>query len=247
MISDLEDVDSMMICELSLNISDEVYSLTLELSAEYIAETLNDLQSIQRVGRVVVKKEDNRDETGVITFTIIFLTGFGVTESDIPELTVSSFPFPCGNASQTVRIEVVQELTIPESFKVGFNDGVPVPRFSSNLPLSVSSEEMEAEISNLFAWQCEITPLQRSVFYNATYEDGLGRDNTTSFCGHYSAKNPRTVWQSDDIDSTIKVTRNGYVSVLVDSKLSPNVIYVGNQNISKPHSWLLPVVKDWAE
>ena len=221
-ISHMGDVDRMIICDISLNISDEVYSLMPEFPADYIAESLNDLQSIQRIGHVVVEKEDDRDGTGVVTFTIIFLTNFGTTESDIPEIIVSSIPFSCGNASQTVTIEVVQQLTIPESFKVGFNDSFRVPRFTSDLLLSASSEELGNEISNLFAWQCETTPLQGSIVYNATYEES-GGDNTTSFCGHYSAKNPVTIWQAGG-NSDIKVSRNGYVSYFIDSKLSPKVM-----------------------
>ena len=232
------DVDGMIICGLSVNISDEVYTLIPEFTAEYIAQSLNDLQSIQRIGYVVVEKEDNRDETGVISFTIIFLTNFGTTESDIPEITVSSIPFSCGNASQTVTIEVVQQLTIPESFKVGFNDSFRVPRFTGDLLLNAPSEELGNKISSLFAWQCETTPLQGSIVYNATYEE-IGQDNTTSFCGHYSAKNPVTIWQAEG-NSDIKVSRNGYVSDFIDPKLSPNVIVFVFKNVCRNLSVTAP-------
>ena len=213
-VSQLGEMDQIN-CEISVNISDEAIFLMPESIANDVAEMLNDLQSIQRVGRVVVQKEDNRNETGVITFTIIFLTKFGTAESDMPEITVNPTPGSCGNTSQTVKIELVQELTVPESFQVGFNDNGRQQRFTNSLPLNVSAEEMEAEITDLFAWQCETTRPRGTVIYNATYETSSesARDNTTSFCGHYSLKNPGVIWPGEnDEDSTIEVSRNGYVS-----------------------------------
>ena len=204
-------------CEISVNISNEAILSMPESSANDIAELLNGLQSIQRIGRVVVQREDNRNETGMITFTVIFLTRFGTAESDIPAITVNPTPTSCGNTSNhTVEIELVQELTIPESFKVGFNDSNRQQRFTSSLPLNVSAEEMEAEITNLFAWQCETTHSRGTILYNDTYETSSEstRDNTTSFCGRYSLKNPGTIWSGENNeDSTIEVGRNGYVSV----------------------------------
>ena len=199
-------------CEISVNISNEAILLMPESSANDIAEMLNGLQSIQRIGQVVVQREDNRNETGMITYTVIFLTRFGTAESDIPAITVNPTPTSCGNTSQTVEIELVQELTVPESFKVGFNDNNRQQRFTSSLPLNVSAEEMEAEITNLFAWQCERTHSRGTVLYNDTYETSSEstRDNTTSFCGRYSLKNPGTIWSGED--NTIEVSRNGYVS-----------------------------------
>ena len=203
-------------CEISLNVSNEAILLMSESTANDVAEMLNDLQSIQRVGHVLVQREDNRNETGVITtFTIIFLTKFGTAESDIPVITVNPTPASCGNTSQTVEIELVQELTVPESFKVGFTDNDRQQRFTNSLPLNVSAEEVEAEITDLFAWQCETTPPRGTVLYNATYETSSEstRDNTTSFCGHYSLKNPGIIWPGENNeDSTIEVSRNGYVS-----------------------------------
>ena len=210
-------------CEISVNISNEAILLMPESSANDIAELLNGLQSIQRIGRVVVQREDTRNQTGMITFTVILLTRFETAESDIPEITVNPALAPCGNTSQTVEIELVQELTVPESFKVGFNDSNRQQRFTSSLPLNVSAEAMEAEITNLFAWQCETTPSRGTVLYNATYETSSEstRDNTTSFCGRYSVKNPGTIWPGENNeDSTIEVGRNGYVSVFDVSSLA---------------------------
>ena len=199
-------------CNISLNIFNEAILLMPESSANDIAELLNGLQSIQKIGQVVVQREDNRNETGVVTFTVIFLTRFGTAESDIPAITVNPTPTSCGNTSQTVEIELVQEITVPESFKVGFNDSNRQQRFTSSLPLNVSAEEMEAEITNLFAWQCETICSRGTVLYNNTYETSSEstRDNTTSFCGRYSLKNPGTIWSGED--NTIEVSRNGYVS-----------------------------------
>ena len=210
-VSQLGEMD----CEISLNISNEAIFLMPESTADDVAEILNGLQSIQRVGRVVVQREDNRNETGVITFTITFLSKFGTGQSDIPEITVNPTPASCGNTSQTAEIELVQELTVPESFQVGFNDNDRQQRFTNSLPLNVSAEEMKAEITDLFAWQCETTRSRGTVLYNATYETSSEstRDNTTSFCGHYSVKNPGIIWPGENVeDSTIEVSRNGYVS-----------------------------------
>ena len=210
-VSQLGEMD----CQISVNISNEAIFLMPESTPNDVAEILNGLQSIQRVGHVVVQREDNRNETGVITFTIIFLTKFGTAESDIPEITVNPTPASCGNTNQTVEIELVQELTVPESFQVGFNDNDRQQRFTNSLPLNVSAEEMKAEITDLFAWQCETTRPRGTVLYNATYETSSEstRDNTTSFCGHYSVKNPGIIWPGENVeDSTIEVSRNGYVS-----------------------------------
>ena len=221
-VSQLGEMDQIN-CEISVNISNEAIFLMPESTANDVAEMLNSLQSIQRVGRVLVQREDNRNETGVITVTIIFLTKFGTAESDIPEITVNPTPASCGNTSQTVEIELVQELTVPESFKVGFNDSNRQQRFTNSLPLNVSAEEVEAEITDLFTWQCETTPPRGAVLYNATYETSSEstRDNMTSFCGHYSLKNPGIIWPGDNNeDSTVAVSRNGYVSVFAVNSLA---------------------------
>ena len=73
-------------------------------------------------------------------------------------------------------------------------------------------------ITNLFAWQCEITRPRGTVLYNATYETSSEStlDNMTSFCGHYSLKNPGVIWPGENSeDSTIAVSRNGYVRLSV--------------------------------
>ena len=210
-VSQLGEMD----CEIFLNISNEAIFIMPESTANDVAEILNDLQSIQRVGHAVVQKEDNRNETGVITFTIIFLSKFGTGQSNIPEITINPTPASCGNTSQTVEIELVQGLTVPESFQVGFNDNDRQQRFTNSLPLNVSAEEMKAEITDLFAWQCETIRPRGTVLYNATYETSSEstRDNTTSFCGHYSVKNPGIIWPGENVEeSTIEVSRNGYVS-----------------------------------
>ena len=212
-------------CNISLNISNEAILLMPESSDNDIAELLNGLQSIQRIGRVIVQKVDNRNVTGMITFTVIFLTRFGTAESDIPAITVNPTPTSCGNTSQTVEIELVQEITVPESFKVGFNDSNRQQRFTSSLPLNVSAGEMEVEITNLFAWQCETICSQGTELYNDTYEisSESTRDNTTSFCGRYSLKNPGTIWPGENNeDSTIEVGTNGYVSVFDVNSLACN-------------------------
>ena len=196
-------------------------------------QLLNGVESIQSVGRVeVLKKYGDDDSTELY---IVFLTPYGFVHSDIPELSLASESFDCIHSdfdidtnttnttyfTLTASIETTQNLTYPNGFKLGFEQRVQDPRFTPFLPLSTTAEQLTEELTTLFAWQCtnqltEQSPMDQQSFalLHRSYEEDNGesrRDDTTSFCGHYSLENPRTVWDTS-VDNGIKVDQYRYVS-----------------------------------
>ena len=204
-----------MEAEICFDIGDELVSFYPDYPSEYIENMLNEVESIKAIGYVEVIKEEV--ETYGFYFTVIFLSRFGVTESEIPLLSISNSSSPlCNQTLYDITIEKIQSLTIPESFNLGFNDTYP-PRYTSYLPYDVTLDTLRSEITDLFAWECEVSPSPSSLLFQDSYEEE-SRDNSTSFCGHYSAKNPTTIWANQNNPINIVLYKEVNLHVYVPTK-----------------------------
>ena len=168
--------------------------------------------------RVVAKFLEEK-HSGVVGVSFSFVS-LAVREEDVPKITVNSQEsvFGCVNLNNEtdpidesllgvkVELKTIQNLTVPESFKIGYENlniksGM---RFTDDLPLDMKADELESSIFDLFGWGCRITSNIDQIQVHAyhTYEDmdlsgARGTlDVTTSFCGHASLRGPGLVWIS---------------------------------------------------
>lgn len=203
-------------------------TISSDMSSNELEDLLNDLSAVQRVGAVrVIKDYRNSDyfqPSGDLNvqFTIVFVTPVTVQQSDIPELTLTggSNVINCVNLdadvnatnttdeeySISVSIETTQNLTYPKGFNLGFEQPGQPPRYTPNFLPNVTSDSIQTEVSNLFAWKCDsnVDALSENslILYHADYESSNenNRDNETAFCGHYSERNPGVVWNDGDLN-----------------------------------------------
>ena len=177
-----------------------------------LAEALNGIPLVRDIGRVEVEKREGGDFD--ITFVVVFVTRFGTPDALIPRITpYNSTQVVCpvsntsSNASGSNILEVsvrrTQNLTYPESFNVGFDAEGSVPRFTPDLSPATSAGELQANLSRLFAQECDVQP--EGIFENEarvieyqSYESSSHdrREFSTSFCGRYSEHNPYNVWSN---------------------------------------------------
>ena len=165
---------------------------------------------------------DSQDQEVRIRFLFISVTAL---EDDIPEITVNSDQsiFDCVNLNNetdpidesvlSVRVELytVQNLTVPDSFKIGYENLniMSGRRFTNNFPVDVTADRLQSAVFDLFGWGCSnqsSDQLRQQIAVYQTYEnmDRGGAngelDVTTSFCGHGSLRSPRVVWIGTPID-----------------------------------------------
>ena len=165
--------------------------------------------------------EEKHSRVVGVSFSFVSLT---LKEEDLPKITVNSRKsvFGCVNLnSETdpideallgvkVELNTIQNLTVPESFKIGYENlniksGM---HFTEDFPLDVEAYELESSIFDLFGWGCTITSNIKDIQVHAyhTYEDmdqsgARGElDLTTSFCGHASLRAPGLVWISRPLE-----------------------------------------------
>ena len=165
--------------------------------------------------------DQHSQEVGV-RFSFISLTAF---EEDVPEITINSDQtiFDCVNLNNetdpidesvlSVRVELntVQNLTVPDSFKIGYENLniMSGRRFTNNFPIDITADRLQRAVFDLFGQGCtnqSNDQLQQQIAVYQTYENmDLGGANgvldvTTSFCGHGSLRRPRRVWIGTPID-----------------------------------------------
>lgn len=201
-------------------------------SAEELQDILNEVQVISAVGHVTVQKGGYTGLSGEfwssdesVEITVIFLTRLGLVVSDMITIAVSTENTSCiadnENSTQhalTVSMETVQTLSYPASYDIGFDISSQLQRRSQPLPLNASAETLRGELTEMLSWGCmEEDNLDAKTLIYEDYEDsgrGIRRDNSTSFCGLYSERNPYQIW-SETGDEPFSVNEIPYVSSTV--------------------------------
>lgn len=161
---------------------------------------------------------------------VIFVTRLGVEPSEVPVFkleqdtsvdcldvsTNSSFPV-------LAALKMTQKLTYAKGFKVGFdstrmydsdttqrhgrfgsdNTRTQSQRFTPYLPLNISRQDFQMELTHLLTTQCDYSSLHSNrnirILFNDSYESrGRGIDHSTAFCGMRSKRSPVRVWKDSN-------------------------------------------------
>ena len=163
------------------NITQELLSSD---NASTIEQALNDLEEIQRIGKVSVML--NITGNTMDLFVII-----ASNHENLPSIKVLN----CTNASTSV----VQKLWLPKNFSLSFNTS----RKTNVLSTNISADNLLLELKNLFSTTCDISSTG-SVFFRDSYDvAGIKRfqsygtlvNNREPYCGSYSIKNPTVLWR----------------------------------------------------
>lgn len=100
-------------------------------------------------------------------------------------------------------LSTTQRLMYPKGFNLSFDS----LRYTPNLPLGVSKEEVEAALNDLLVWQCVYPPFQAdSILAHHSYEDDPyavrdnGEDIPRAYCGHYSRQSPEAILDDMELD-----------------------------------------------
>jgi hypothetical protein len=166
-----------LLYQLSFN-ENATSTLTEDDVESTITSSLNDLQSVQMMGSVLVKMNKSADPDA-IELTIIF-----ISEMDpIPDVYVINHT----NYTSTIS----QPAFVPSYFTVGF-DSIrqtdPIPSIDS--PVNVSDK-----IIDLFATKCQRSGAENIFFINS-YETGSHDNTVEPYCGRFSNKNPTYIFRS---------------------------------------------------
>ena len=181
------------------NITDTLY-FTLKMTANDMEEALNDIQAIQSIGKMVVKKDNT-----TLTTSFILLSSINTAADFIPilELESENITLACLNLFSNTNYSVMasliltQKLKLAEGFYIGYNHTHSI-RFTPVLPPNTTWIEFEEEMNELLKWVCEYpTPsASLSILYSNSFEGNHSDiDNSTAFCGGQSKKNPGLVWE----------------------------------------------------
>ena len=168
--------------------------------------------------RVAAEFFEDQSSQGVgVRFLFISVTAL---QEGVPEIIINSDEsiFDCYNLNNetdpidesalSVRVELntVQNLTIPDSFKIGYENLniMSGRRFTNDFPIDVTADQLQSTFFDLFGWGCTnqfSDQLQQQIEVYQTYENmdrGGARDGVldvkTSFCGHGSLNSPGLVW-----------------------------------------------------
>jgi len=183
-------------------------------------EQLNNVNLIAMIGTVLVTKTGHSGSasefwsstSSVINFDIVFATNYGVSDGDIPTISVAS-PITCsGNSSLSLSAtgEVIQSASVPASFMVGFNRTLSgQPRYTSPIPANATEADATEKLNHLLTWGCDVDDdisTKSDVF--ETYETSTTtRSHPNAFCGFQSLENPGVVR-----DTTYALSTRPYVS-----------------------------------
>ncbi len=196
-------MDQATVC---LNVGDEAISFDVGASSEDIASSVNELPSVQSIGYIEVFQDEYERDDNFVHLTFVFVS---ISESSLPLLSVNSDPPNCNQSLFTVTVETVQNLTVPQSINLGFDDSV-VPRYTNYLPVEeLTSDAIHEEVTSLFGSVCDETSVlpSKRIRFAASYEDSdeESRDDSTSFCGLFSLRSPGTLWE-DSGEELIAIT-----------------------------------------
>ena len=222
------DQDSNISCAMTLgifinnilqeNVTVSPFLSTLEL--EYELRKLNNSCGISVLKSGYEGKSDmfwNNEDT-LINLVLVHWPCDIPSADGIPMLVVTSNPTCNGNATDDFEIEftseILQNMSYPDSFALGFNKDLTIERFTEQLPLNTSGQAIQEALTGLLSWDCTTEDnldgkTKRYYSYEDSESGGVG-DNTTSFCGFYSKNNPRTIWEGPQ---TYSLSMTPYVSL----------------------------------
>ncbi len=180
------------------------FPLSLYANLDEIEETINDIEAVQRFGRIAVFQYDKGQDLEIV---FLFVTDHILARSsNIPifELESEYIPITCHDSAEDSDILVVaslfttQDAVYPTSFTVGFGNTAS-PRFTPHLPMNVSGHQFQVELRNLLSQECTYDPLLSDIriLFHDSYEDQLySPESSTGYCGRFSKQNPRIVWEN---------------------------------------------------
>ena len=165
-------------------------SLTQELSSDdnatTIEQSLNDLETITKIGKVSVRLNVTNDSMKVV---IIIVSGF----KNLPLIEVHNYT----NAST----RLLQKAWFPPtSFYLSFFNN---SRMTRPFSVNTTTRNLSVELMSIFTTACDISgPMD--VFFNDTYDvrgttrysfNGVLDSRKEPYCGRYSIRNPFIIWR----------------------------------------------------
>ena len=136
-------------CDIIVTIGNDTVPLNPDTLPSDLQTMLDGTEAMQGVGGVLVEKRAWQDEgVSLVIFRLTFLTGMGVTQSDIPNIDVVT----CSEDFYSIAHLFVQNLTTP-IFQLGFPDSMRQTR-----PLSVinmTTDDLQTELEMLLSSECE--------------------------------------------------------------------------------------------
>ena len=174
----------------------DTLSYTLRMTPSEMEDALNDLETIQNFGKIVVKRNNKTFGT-----TFILLSRLNSSTSlPILQLESEKITLSCSSSANYIimaSLILTQNLTLAEGFYIGYNHTHSI-RFTPVLPPNITQIEFEEEMNEMLKWVCEYpTPsASLSILYSNNFEGNHSDiDNSTAFCGGQSKKNPGLVWE----------------------------------------------------
>ena len=205
-------------CSATFRLSKSGTTQTIMMSpfaaASLLETELNQINLVTQVGLVSVLKTGYQGSPSnfwstndaAINLEIVFATNYGVSEGDVPVITLDSSVSCATNSSMELSLNtssaVIQTLTPTTSFMVGFKNALSgQTRTTSQVSVDTTPEEFQRKMTELLSWGCvEEERISAKTDMYETYEtsSSTDRDDATSFCGFESKNNPRTVRGSSD-------------------------------------------------
>ena len=205
-------------CSATLRLSKSGTTQTIMVSpfaaASLLETELNQINLVTQVGLVSVLKTGYQGSPSnfwstndaAINLEIVFATNYGVSEGDVPVITLDPSVSCASNNSMELSLNtssaVIQTLTPTTSFMVGFKNALSgQTRTTSQVSVDTTPEEFQRKMTELLSWGCvEEERISAKTDMYETYEtsSSTDRDDATSFCGFKSKNNPRTVRGSSD-------------------------------------------------
>lgn len=234
-------------CNVTVNLSRggsviDTISISPFHEAEELEHQLNGVEAVSAFGRVSVRKSGYEGTNDTfwsanmsVEFTIIYVFQFfGVTINEMVTLSEEGNFTSCSNSDTNstqfgvmVTVETIQNLSSPGSFEVGFNISSQQQRLTRQLSLNTSADMLLNELTELLSWGCmeEEGIADKTLIFEDYEREGMGRnrDNSTSFCGAYSNKNPFISWVAGS-DRGYKISNKPYVSALISINTSPHCV-----------------------
>jgi len=223
-------------CRIPLSYGNVNLTISRDMQPQALQELLNSNSDLEDFQVEVFKDYYSSDffmaeYSKDVKFTIVFLASPEIEENLIPKLSLRSDTedLLCEHSNEQLNttyngymiqatVETVQTRNYSSDFTVGFQLSTQAPRMTPSLPINVTTDVIESEVSDLFVWDCSNDLPDDGVFYRSSLEDSSesNRVNDTAFCGHYSEQNPgavwRNVWFPGDEPIDVNLFRNLYVS-----------------------------------
>ncbi len=202
------DINYMVPVQISTSASAHTVTMSAFATASQWEEELNKINLITSVGRVKVIKTGYEGgaegfwfaSNSTITLDIVFVSNYGMLESNLPIISVDSNVTCTTNGSVQLKLNVTnivsQILSVPSLFSVGFNQTLSrIPRYTSPVPTDSTPAQFEQRLKELLSHGCvEDDRISEISDMYVTYEtSSTTRTHPHAFCGFHSKNNPGVV------------------------------------------------------